>query len=500
MDTSLAVTVTGPDFDTLSEQVPRAEQLADIIEFRVDLFDSIPVEQLKFLKDRCSLPVLVTLRSHHHGGQFVDDEALRKVYLRHLCTIEPELMDIEYGTPFHEVMELRHLLPRTRFVVSIHDLECFPVDLRSTYQQLMQYPADYYKIAAKAASITDSLRLITFVREMNRVGGKITGIGLGEHGQITRVLAPVMGCPLLFASLDDSCCAAPGQLPIHKLRDTFRVQNHDFNTHMLGLIGNPVSQSCGDVVLNALFAELSLPAVYVKMPVDSASLPTFFAEMRRIGWRGLSVTMPHKEAVIPYLDAVDPCAKAIGAVNTIIAGADGLVGYNFDGVAAWDAIQMAADESLNGRRMVILGAGGAAKAIIYEAKQRGMDVVVVNRTSARGQAVAEALGVSHAPYVELSQLLAQKPAVFVQATSVGKEPDTLVDAHDLSPETIVFDVTITPPMTLLLRQAKLRGCRVVTGREMWWRQALMQVQLWFGGSLPDALVRDSLLKHMETPT
>ncbi len=478
----LCIPITGPDLESVKTQLAQASNIGGMVEFRVDLFDQIPIAELVALKHQYSLPVLVTLRSSKQGGRFVGDEAACATYLRHLCELQPELLDIELGMPRSEVLDLKRLLPHSNLVISHHDLTHTPKELEELLHRMQQLPAHYYKIASTAQSTNDALRMLAFTRAINRLGGRLCGICMGPLGTITRILAPLADSPITFASLDATHETAPGQIAATTLRDIYRLPRHNGLTYPLGLIGNPVDSSRGYLVHNAVFDQLGLPAVFVKMPVLESELAQFFELTKAFGWKGFAVTMPLKESVMSHLDAIDPAAKQIGAVNTIVREDNRFVGYNVDGLGALDAIEAKLPQGVYDQRVVVLGAGGAAKAIIHEAKTRGAHVTIVNRSIARAEVLAEQFGVHAKPIERLPDLLQSAPAVLIQSTAVGMHPredDTLVNAEYLHPQTLVFDVIAVPTMTRLLRDAQAKGCITVSGVEMWLGLAQRQLLLWF---------------------
>lgn len=491
----LCLSIIGPDLASVREQIAQAEKVGGMVELRADLYDNISAEELALIKKQCRLPVLLTLRSDKQGGKFVGDEAERRVYLRHLAAIQPELLDIELGTPRSDVAELRRLLPSTKIVLSYHDLSGMPEDLSLLLHQMQQTPADWYKIAATACSSIDALRMMSFTREVNRLGGHLCGLCMGPYGEITRVLAPIMGVPMTFACLNEQQSAAPGQISADVLHDVYFQQRLTSDSKVVALIGNPVNASKGYIVHNSVFKELSLPYVYVRMAMQPHELSEFFYLMRQLPFRGLSVTMPLKEAVIPFLDAVDGTAQAMGAVNTIIQDEGGLSGYNYDGMGALDAIEEVLEASVYGKSVVVLGAGGAAKAVAHEAKRRGAHVVIANRSHERAHELAHKLGTQAEPLERLPELLKSGPDVVAQMTSVGMLPDveaSLINRDDLQPNTLVFEAISAPKETRLLREAKERGCRVVPGLKMWEGQAIHQQLRWCERDLPAELVRDAI--------
>jgi shikimate dehydrogenase len=250
------------------------------------------------------------------------------------------------------------------------------------------------------------------------------------------------------------------------------------------VIGDPVTHSKSPHLFNALFTHYRLPYRYLRMASPSVQALLALAQAR--DFRGLSVTIPHKQAVIPYLDEVDPVAEKIGAVNTIVQCGSRLRGYNTD----WTGIRQPLSH-LEGGKVAILGAGGAAAAAIYACQDLGMDVTVLNRTMARGAALAERFDCASAPLTEFPLL---EVNVVINATPVGMEPDTRspLPKDWLQGEMTVFDLVYTPPLTLLLRDAEEKGCSIIFGTEMFMHQAREQFLLFTGISVPESRIREMI--------
>jgi shikimate dehydrogenase len=251
---------------------------------------------------------------------------------------------------------------------------------------------------------------------------------------------------------------------------------------LFAVIGDPVSHSRSPPLFNALFAHYHLPHRYVRL--ESPSVRDLLELTRVRDFRGLSVTIPHKPAVISYLDEVDPVADEIGAVNTIVHCGRTLYGYNTD----WLGIQRPLAQE-KGKKAVVLGAGGAAAAAIYACRDLSMQVTVLNRTPERGAALAERFGCASAPLSAFPRLEAE---VVINATPVGMEPDTRspVPSEWLRPEMVIFDLVYTPPLTPLLREAKNIGCSTISGIQMFIHQAREQFLLFTGISAPLSLIQD----------
>jgi 3-dehydroquinate dehydratase / shikimate dehydrogenase len=340
-------------------------------------------------------------------------------------------------------------------LVSYHNYEETP-DLSVVLHQMKQaHPnARLYKIATMANSTLDSLRMMEFQKP------GVLGLCMGPLGSITRICAPIFGVPIMYAPLTEEDKNAPGQLLADELREIYHFRSVNRQTRIFGLIGNPINKSPGHLFHNDYFRSHNINAVYVKMGLQPHELSSFFAYAKRLNFGGLSVTSPLKEAVIPYLDEIDPEARAIGAVNTIAFRNGRMIGYNTDGAAAVDVMG-----DVKNKRIVVLGAGGAAKAIIYMALKRQAHVVVVNRTIEKAQEVAAKYGCGWSPYVPAYDIA-------VNATSTSMPVCTI----DIQPKSRVMDIALYE--TDFLRVARLRRCDCKNGLPMYFRQALSQQAIW----------------------
>lgn len=387
--------ITGPDLETAKRQVESAKILCDGIELRYDLLE--------------------TLFSVCEG--FV------------ITTTEKNSSTLSNGQ-----------------TLSIyHNFEDTPKDLGKVLASLPS--ADLYKIATMAKNTTDSLRMLAFVKNHKNVAGMC----MGEFGQITRILAPVFGSPLTYAAIGKA--AAPGQMQAEELVNTYRFHRLSPKTKIYGLIGNPVSQSQSHLTHNAFFDANQIDAVYVKMELQEEELPHFFTLAKALGFSGVSVTRPFKEKVQPFVDVVEKEAEEIGAINTITFRDGKIYGANTDGIGALDALEEKVKAA--NQRMVILGAGGASKAIEYEAKKRGARVAILSRR-----------------FGNLSEIPPYD--VIINTTPV---PDP-IPKEKLQPNKLVMDITGGHKDSEWMVYAKQIGCEVIDGKAMFDKQALWQFAHW----------------------
>ncbi len=268
----------------------------------------------------------------------------------------------------------------------------------------------------------------------------------------------------------------------------------DGATKIYGIMGKPVSHSLSPVIHNAAFRAQGLNKVYVAFEVTDVvrALDGF----RALGVGGVSVTIPHKQAVIAHLDAIDPVAQKIGAVNTLLIEDMHIHGHNTDWIGANQALEMIVD--LPAATVLVLGAGGAARAIAFGLQEKGATVILANRTLAKGQALARDLNCECRPLADLKNL---KADALVNATSVGMAPN--VDATPV-PKTVlknvpaVMDIVYAPSETRLLREARQVGCKTIDGAYMLLYQAVAQFELWTGRKAPVDVMKEALFSRLNS--
>eukprot|EP00850_Spirogloea_muscicola_P012794 SM000084S23130 [mRNA] locus=s84:280069:283935:+ [translate_table: standard] len=467
--------------------------------------------QLKALLDARCLPVIVTYRPTWEGGQYAGPEEARLEALLQAVDLGADFVDVasSFVQRARDMMAARPALsPATRIIVSSHNYEATPNDegLARLVADIQATGADIVKLATTAVDITDNARIFSL---LGRTQVPMIALVMGPRGQISRFLAPKFGAFLTFAALDAGKESAPGQSTVSELSSVYRLSRVGRDTKVLGLIGNPVSHSKGPVLHNAAMASTGYDGVYVPFLVDNVA--SFLKMFNSPDFAGFSVTIPHKLAALQACDEVDPVAKAIGAVNTIVRRPeDGkLVGYNTDWEAAICAVEdglRAAEGSTAGmtsstkrgeehsplrdRLVVVVGAGGAGKALVFGARQRGARVLIANRSRLKAEELAMEAGASVVDLVELSQPgIAELAAgealmpVLANTTSIGMHPnvdESPIAAEGLRGYRVVFDAVYTPMETMLLRDAKQMGCHPVSGLEMFVGQAAEQFELFTG--------------------
>lgn len=502
-----------------SAEQARADSLAardagaDLVELRLDRFTDDRDAAALLVKD-CPLPCIVTIRPDWEGGEYDGDDMYRVALIEYIgveCHGHgPAYFDVELAA-YDRSANLRHKVmlvvdhheqPRptdTGLILSSHDFDTRPSDLIRRVQAMANYHScRVVKLAWRARSLRDNLEAFEIIRDRAK---PTIALCMGEAGLMSRVLAKKFGALLTFAAIDKTRGTAPGQPTIEELKTLYRWEKLNPETQVFGVIGHPVGHSMSPAIHNAGFDAIDYNGVYLPMPIPpeyehfKATVASFLAEPS-LHFRGASVTIPHKQNLLRFVQEMDgeiePLAARIGAANTLTVRDDGsLYASNTDYAAALDAVCDAmkiAREQLAGKRVAVLGAGGAARAVVAGYTHYGAEVTVYNRTAEKAAQLAGEFNAAHAA---LDAVGDSEFDILINCTPIGMHPHTDDTPLDLAQHTssaeqrpVVFDTIYNPVETRLLREAKQAGCPTVSGVEMFVRQAAVQFELWTGQAAP----------------
>ncbi|MCU0707412.1 MAG: type I 3-dehydroquinate dehydratase, partial [Pirellula sp.] len=315
----------------LNEHQEVAAQGAQLVELRLDYIGR-SVDLARLLKNRPT-GVVITCRRKEDGGRWERTEEERLMMIRQAIAMGVEYVDLED--------DIATKIPRygkTKRIVSIHNFEGTPDHLESIHESLCKHDADIVKIAVAAHSFHDAARMLRLMRSAKV---PTIGISMGEYGSLTRILATRYGAPFTFCVYNLDRRVAPGQLSFHDMKNTYRVDTIGPNTRLFGVVADPIAHSFSPLLHNASFEHNQLDYRYIPFRVAPSDLESFlnWCQQEKIG--GLSVTIPHKQAVMPHLTHVESAAQGIGACNTIAFIEKELVGYNTDYRAAMDCLSEA---------------------------------------------------------------------------------------------------------------------------------------------------------------
>ena len=473
----------------------RAERSAKVAELRLDYLPSVAaiVTVLEKLARKPSkLTLIATCRRRADGGEFDGSPSAQMAVLELAVRAGCRWVDVDAASLASFPPKLRKVFLRTaRRIVSVHDFERTPKNLATLVRRAKGYGADLVKVAALAQKHSDAVRLLRVARKQR---GRVVAVPMGNAGISGRVLALREGSPLTFAAADSKSAVAPGQLTAKQLRDEFRAHKLGRRTRVYGVIGNPALHSLSPAMHNAAFRHARIEAVY--LPFEVADLRDFLGCVSDYGIAGLSVTAPHKETILRHLDEIDPVAAMIGAVNTVVVGKNGrLEGYNTDYVGVLRALGRL---SLEGRAILILGAGGSARACAFALATAGAFVSITARRPAAARRLAQAVG---GEAVSRRQLSKRNFDVLINCTPVGQEPresESPLAAREIN-VSVVMDMVYRPLETRLLKLAKRRGARTVNGLTMLAEQGAAQFEIWTERRAPLAAMRQAARLALRKP-
>lgn len=509
--TRICVPICEKRASELARRVTDAAGVAELIELRLDCLPSVELNMaLRHLEElqRVSLrPLILTLRPAEQGGAREIDTLNRLAFwvenflyneqYEGFADIECDLLVMIQ----HSEDERWKKLDWKRVICSHHDFTGTPGALEKMYERMKAVPARVFKIAVRADDITDCIPVFDLLERARREGREIIAIAMGPHGIATRILGPSRGAYLTYAPLGDAPATAPGQMSATALNDLYRIRRIDEQTEIMGLMGSPVAHSVSPQIHNAAFAARRLNAVYIPFEVREAV--DFIRRMvhprsRELDWRlrGLSITAPHKSSVMELLDHLEPPARAIGAVNTIVIQKDRLIGYNTDAEAFLAPLKKGS-ESLSGARCALIGAGGAARSTLWALQQEGAAVTMFARNVEIARPLAEKFGAG------CSSLENARFAGFdlvINATPLGTrghhENETPVTAEQLHGARCAYDLVYNPPETLFMREAREAGCEIIGGLTMLVAQAAAQFKLWSGEDAPLDVMSDAAARAL----
>jgi len=480
--------ITEETTDAARAAITRAASVADLIEVRLDYLadldfadhTSAALDSIKTLVSATSVPVIITFRSASEGGRRQVDDDLR-LRLLAAATEFAGYCDVEAA---HYERLLGFSPDTSRLIVSYHDFSGTPADLDAIYDRVTSLPAAVHKIVTRAVKITDSIASFKLLARAHTDNRKLIALAMGEAGLITRVLGPAFGSFLTYGSLGSGKESAPGQLSCDELINLYRVRGISRATLITGIVGSPVGHSASPAMHNRAFAELDLDFVYLPFEVeDPASFFDKFVRKatREIDWNlmGLSVTIPHKREVVSLLDEINETAGTTGAVNTVVMKGDRLIGYNTDVQGAMGPLERV--QPLAGAHCAVLGAGGAARAVIYGLLERGARVQVFARSPERARELADSFGVSVSTIESLESSDAE---IVINTTPIGmrghSEGSSPVTKDSLRGRRVAYDLVYNPMETRFLADAREEGCIVISGLDMLAAQAARQFELWTG--------------------
>jgi 3-dehydroquinate dehydratase / shikimate dehydrogenase len=478
----ICVSITSDDAAELMEKAEAVLRENSLVELRLDYLES-PLAAMPRLRKLCEArpdAILIgTCRRKSSGGNFPGSleqqlEVLRKAAEAGCLAVDVEIESAE-SINEQEWEELRSL---AAIVLSSHDFETTS-RLEETFARMRDFNADFYKVVGTATCLHDNVVITRFLEEHCQEYSMV-GMCMGEQGMLSRVLAIRAGAAFTFGSEAAGRATAPGQPTYRELRDLYRIEQLETVTKVYGIAGDPVSHSMSPYVMNAAFRRENANAVY--LPLHARTLSDLLATITDLPLDGVSITMPYKQSIVEHLDNSDVITQRTGACNTIVRGKDGrLFGFNTDVYGIVAAIEPRL--ALQGAKVLVLGAGGAARAAIFGLRAKGAEVWILNRTAATG---AELAKLSGSKTVKREEIAKMSFDLIFNATPVGmgSSQESPLNEDELN-SVWVFDSVYNPIETPLIKMAQAKGCGTIR-----------QFEIWTGKPAPLDSVRQVLLRQL----
>jgi len=480
----VCVAIIGSSAAEMIEKANAVVKETPFLEFRLDYLEK-PLTALprlkQFFADNTAAIGIATCRRAANGGKFSGTLAAEMEILTKAAASGFHIVDLE--------LESAESLKKGEFqkfrdtgialILSHHDFSATK-DLDNIYERIQPFRPDFVKIVPTAKHLTDNVTLMRFIERMNE-SSNIVGICMGDAGIISRVLGLRAGSAFTFAAATQGEETGPGQIAARTLIETYRIDQVDAATKVYGVAGNPIKSSLSPVMMNTAFRRETVNAVYLAL--QATKLNDLLKLVEEIPIQGLSITMPHKQEIMQYLENTDPLSAKIGACNTVLRAQDGkLYGFNTDVAGIVGPLEKRL--SLRGAKALVLGAGGAARAAVFGLRDKGAEVCILNRTAETAQKLARQSG---SKSIKKDAVAKTAFDVIINATPVGmagQKTASLLDGKELNAK-LVFDLVYNPLETPLIRLARQQGIPFSTGVEMFVQQGARQFEIWTGKPAPE---------------
>ncbi len=452
------------------------------IEFRLDYLPkpALALQKIRtFVEYHPEALIIVTCRRVVAGGKFRGSIASEVDILVKAASQGCHLVDLEVESAARlKPPDFARLRRSANLILSSHDFRGTR-KLEETFAGMKEYPADFFKVVTTANNLADNVTMMKFLERHSHEHSMI-GLCMGEQGIISRVLAVRAGSQFTFGAMGPGEETAPGQISARDLRSIYRIDQVDAATRVYGVAGDPIAHSLSPLMLNAAFRRENVNAVY--LPLHAKSLDDLLACIRDIPIHGLSITMPYKEEMLPHLDKTDALTAKTGACNTVVRSQDGkLYGFNTD--VAGVVRPLETRMPLQGAKILVMGAGGAARAAAFGLKEKGAEVYIFNRTAGPAQTLAKKARAKAVNKTDLRKLAFD---VIINATPVGMEGnrDPIPIAEEDLKGKYFFEMVYNPAETKMVKMARARGLQVILGSEMFVQQGARQFETWTGKPAP----------------
>jgi 3-dehydroquinate dehydratase/shikimate dehydrogenase len=465
------------------------------MELRLDFLSKAPDFKRLLANRPCAM--IATARRPEDGGRWAGTEDERRMLLRQAIVAGFDWVDLET-----DVADDIGRFKDVKRIISYHNMRDMPDNLEEIHEAMCNQDADVVKIAVAAHHPVDNLRVLKLLRDSPK---PTVAHCMGDFGFPSRILGAKFGAPFTYAAFNKERGIAPGIPSYDELKRIYHYPEINAQTKIYGVVGDPVAHSLSPLIHNTAFRALGINAVYLPFRVLRGGLEEFLQTFDRLPVHGYSVTIPHKEAAADLVEQKDPAVDEIQAANTLVRGESGFKAYNTDFAAARESLLAglplgpnAEPPTLTGKTALLLGGGGVARAVAHALQREGVLISIANRTPEKAHVLAEEVGCRTVEWGARHNVVTE---LLINCTSVGMHPnldDSPVHSSFLKPGLVVMDAVYTPENTLLVKEARYRGCHVLTGLDMFVRQAALQFELFTGQQGPVEEMR-AVIKRALSP-
>jgi 3-dehydroquinate dehydratase/shikimate dehydrogenase len=454
---------------------------ADIVELRLDLLKDL---ELQDIIKKVRKPIIVTLRTSEEWGFWEGTVQQRCKIFQKAIDYEVDYVDIEWKSAQAILPQLK-LNNKTKLILSHHTSENKLDRLLAILEKMVGIKADIYKLIFGVNHFNDNSNLFYLLEEAKKYNIRYVIHAGGELGIVSRLIGSIMGNEIIYLAVAEEIQTADGQLTLAQMKSDYFINEKSKSTKIIGLLGYPIQQSVGWKLHNRLLHEKQATKssliridnfLYVKFPVKS--FKKFWKTWNR--WiAGLSVTIPHKETVVSYISFISQSVKDSGVCNTLIKRAKGWWGFNTDMIAMFEILKPLCIKF--GKGVLVFGTGATARSAIAAMKKLDINpIIITGRNSDRAEFLKDLFKIE---YVPLGNLQSTNVSGIIQTTPVGMFPNVdQIPPLDslLANAEVVFDVVFNPRLTRFLQLARDKDCQIVSGEEMFIRQAMRQFSLFSG--------------------
>ncbi len=475
----ICLTLMESSIDANIRVLKKNRTYVDMVELRLDMLSDPMTVSPDTVKLKLNISTIITFRKKIDGGNYEGPEDQRRAVLYTWARAGFDYIDLEMETSFLEIEKLIKE-NNTKIIRSYHNFKSVPDNLEDIVRKLSSRPGEIAKAAVYPCSSSEAVKLFKVFDKVTDIKDKII-LGMGIFGLPSRILYKKLGSIISYCSNQENI-GAPGQISPVTMKELYRVDKINSFTSVYGIIGNPVMHSKSPELHNMAFQRAQIDAVYIPFKVDDIS--DFYVLADMLGINGFSVTVPHKVGVIDFLDEKSQELNTVLSCNTVVRKGTIWKGFNTDPDGFLKPLLSMTDVS-NLKNCAVIGAGGAARAVISALKSIGKDVSIFNRSKSRAEKLALETACSYYPITRLDLLSGFD--LIVQTTTVGmvpKDKETPLPGYKFRKDQIVYDIIYTPLKTKLLRDAESAGSVILGGMDMLITQGQKQFELFTNQPFP----------------